>query len=162
MRPEQEKRFAILAIRQLGKPYSVHYKSHDWVDDKGLKKDAKNLYDFSADPVQFDCSGLSAWLWGVARRLRIPHGTQAQQDVCRRIDKSAVLECGDLGFIERSTGRRHVVVYLYDDTCIEANGKARKVITAEATRWQKDPDFLGWYRLDEEKLAAWKKGTLSK
>ena len=162
MTPERQKRFIELALAQVGKPYSVHYNSSEWVKDKGLVPSPRDLWDFDPKPVQFDCSGLLTWLCGLALKIKVPHGTKAQQDVCEKRDPTLPVDCADLGFIERLTGKRHVVIHLHDGYCIEASGSKGKVVVSEASRWEKDPDFLGWFRLDSGRLERWRKGIHSK
>lgn len=159
MTNERIKRFIELALAQSGKPYSVHYNSADWYLDKGLKAPHAHLWDFDSNPKQFDCSGLVAWLKGVALNIRFPHGTKDQQKVCRPLGVEPIEPC-DLGFFERPNSKRHVIIHLHDGYCIEASGSKGRVVVSDIVSRGLDKTFLGWFRVDGGKLSKWRRGIL--
>jgi cell wall-associated NlpC family hydrolase len=81
-------------------------------------------------PSGFDCSGLTAYVYG-RQGVKLP-GSSAQQAKSGRLIRKRNLRPGDLVFFCTAGGRQvsHVGLYLGDSKFIHAPGRGKKVTTA--------------------------------
>ena len=147
-----------LLLAQMGKPYAIG----GIVDGKWVVRGKPGVD--TADPVDFDCSGLVAW--GIAqgrdedgRRIILPQGTYNQVKVCRPVGLPLPLDLGFADLHPPGGVVDHVVIKISDTLVIEARSTPyNKVITRPIAAWDKQKGFLGWWRppgiRDNERMPA--------